>query len=291
MIVVKLIGGLGNQLFQYAAGRALAVHHGTELYLDTSFLERDPAGAYTKRGYELGQFHIHARPVNAYVLSHFNLTANPIVNKLKSFMPGAFRSVVFNESQPAFDKRFFKLPANSYLTGYWQDQRYFAAIREQLLHELVLQKESAGYKTMLHEILSVNAVAIHVRRGDYVSLPAASRFHGTPGMDYYRNAVKELARKAAFHYFIFSDDIAWCREQFSFLPLKTFVSGPALNAQEELLLMSRCKHQVIANSSFSWWAAWLNANPSKCVIAPEHWFAGKRTKQLSIVPDEWQIVA
>jgi hypothetical protein len=295
MIVAKLIGGLGNQLFQYAAGRALAVHHGTDLLLDTSFLEQDPKGGYTKRNFELDAFNINARIASSNNLQQFPLNGGRMQTKLKSLFPGLFNTLVFNESQQAFDPRFLKLPENTYLNGYWQDQRYFLPIREQLLKELALKDApSEQYNLLLKKINDSNSVSIHVRRGDYVSLPAAGNFHGLADLDYYRHAVEQLEKEHKdLHYFIFSDDLAWCEQHLNFLKDVTFVYGEklGLSAQQELILMSHCRHQVIANSSFSWWAAWLNTNPGKTVIAPEFWFAKKRSRELSILPREWQTVA
>jgi len=289
MVVVRLIGGLGNQMFQYAAGRALAFRLNTELYLDTIHLGFDPDGAYTKRNYELEQFAIHAHIADIEVLNNFRHDSR-LITKLKSFFPGLFKNIVFNESQPSFHDQFFNLPATSYLNGYWQDERYFSSIRQVLTQEFDLKKKSNSYQTMLEQVSSGNSVSIHVRRGDYVTLGSAHLYHGVLPLTYFKEAVDYLSRmKQEFTWFIFSDDLIWCRENLGFIKNAQFMEGKKLDLSpgEELLLMSHCKHNIIANSSFSWWAAWLNNSPGKIVIAPKCWFNKTQKQPLSLIPSDW----
>lgn len=290
MVVVRLIGGLGNQMFQYAAGRALALHHATELYLDLSQLQKDPAGAYTLRQYELQPFKIQAQIASPEELGAFGKTESGVGVKLQSFFPFLFKRMRFNESRHSFHRQFFKLPASVYLNGYWQDEAYFLPIRESLLQEFDLRDESDAFRRVLDTINAVPAVALHVRRGDYVHLASANMFHGVLSPEYYRKAVQGLqSEKQPFTFFIFSDDIPWCREHLNFIENAVFVDGrkEGLSAQEELLLMSRCRHNIIANSSFSWWAAWLNDHKTKRVIAPQQWFNAGRKQPDTLIPLTW----
>ena len=291
MIVVKLIGGLGNQMFQYAAGRSLAAFHKTELLLDTSGLQTDPAGAYTARNYELGDFKIHAEISDKKDLHRFNFDAPKIITKLKSLFPGFFKKIILNESQSHFKENFFKAPATTYLNGYWQDERYFSFIREILIKEFDLQEKSQGYKMLLDQITSSNSVSVHVRHGDYVTLKSANMFHGVLHLDYYKNAVGHFSKEDPNSvFFIFSDDLNWCKEHFNFISNVNYVDGSKLNvsSKEELVLMSHCRHNIIANSSFSWWAAWLNKHADKEVIAPANWFNTGQKQPEGLIPNSWK---
>lgn len=291
MIVVKLIGGLGNQLFQYAAGRALANYHKTDLALDTSYLKLVSNGAYTQRKFELEPFNISASIANEETLKVFNFNQGRIITRLKKISPGLFNNMIFNEHHFNFHSEFLKLPKDTFLNGYWQSEKYFNSIRNKLLHEITL-KESLSTKALLQEkqINEVNSVALHVRRGDFVSLKSANHFHGYLDIDYYKVALEQIKNKVTDPvFFIFSDDMDWCKENLAFINKKEFVDGKAnaISTQEELILMSRCKHTIIANSSFSWWGAWLNQNKSKTVIAPKNWFADKKININDLIPADW----
>jgi len=290
MIVVKLIGGLGNQMFQYAAGRSLALFHRTELLLDTSSLKGDSGGAYTARNYELVDFKIDAEIADKKEVVLFNFESSKIITKFKSLFPRFFKKIHFNESQSFFHKQFFKLPKSTYLDGYWQNERYFSSIRGILINEFDIKEKSPAYKTVLAQITSCNATSVHVRHGDYVTLTSANTLHGVLPLAYYSSAVEhftKLDKNAVF--FVFSDDLNWCREHFVFIKNLNFVDGSklGLSSKEELLLMSHCGHNIIANSSFSWWAAWLNTNAGKNVVAPQNWFNSGQKQPEELIPKDW----
>ena len=133
----------------------------------------------------------------------------------------------------------------------------------------------------------VNAVSVHVRRGDYVNNKNANAFHGVCSPEYYRKAIELIAKRVdSPKYFVFSDDIEWVKEHIE-IPNAVFVSQKDIADHEELVLMSKCKHAIIANSSFSWWGAWLNANPNKLVIAPKQWVSDSRVNTVDAIPAEW----
>ena len=290
MIVVKLIGGLGNQMFQYACGRSLAHLKQTTLALDKSFLEMASAG-YTQRNYELGTFKLQGLVGGEEVRKEFDLNANRIGIKFKSYFPQFFDHVVFNESSADFQSSFLKLPQNTYLNGYWQDLSYFDRCRDILLQDFTLKEEPKGsFVELAAKLSSISVASIHVRRGDYVSLNNARNYHGLLPKEYYEQAIKILAQKQnGLSYFVFSDDIDWCKQNLSFLERPFFIDGKelGLSAQEELVLMSMCKHNVIANSSFSWWAAWLNIHKDNVVIAPKYWYNKQFKQPGNLFPKSW----
>ncbi len=291
MIVVKLIGGLGNQLFQYAAGRALANYHKTDLALDTSHLKVISNGAYTQRKFELDKFNINASIAGEEALKNFNFDQNKFIGRLKKISPGLFNRMLFNEHHFNFHSEFLKLPKDTYLNGYWQSERYFNAVRGKLLTEITLKEPFSSHTLFIDKKLTeTNSVSLHVRRGDFVSLESANQFHGCLEVDYYKTALAQIKSKVADPiFFVFSDDLDWCKQNLDFIEKKEFVEGKANggSAREELVLMSRCKHNIIANSSFSWWAAWLNQNKSKTVIAPNNWFADKKINTNDLIPTNW----
>jgi hypothetical protein len=196
---------------------------------------------------------------------------------------------VFNEFQANYISAFEKLPKNVLLNGYWQSEKYFLNIKEQLLNEITPNYEFTLKGKFYHyEISKSKAVSIHVRRGDYLNMPSAIDFHGTCSMDYYKSAILKLDEKFSdLKYFIFSDDINWCKSEFNFLKSPIFIEEePEKKSSQDLFLMSYCKHNIIANSSYSWWAAWLNKSHSKLVIAPKKWFANKLNDS-DICPETW----
>ncbi len=279
------MGGLGNQLFQYATGKTLAIQHNTTLKLDLSFLNKD-SDLHTKRNFELDVFKIDYELCSIGEVDFF--TNRPVLQKYLPFLFSAKH--VANEKSFEFDAAVFSFPKNTYLNGFWQSERYFAGSRRILLDELVVNRpESEKVRAMKNLILNSNSVSLHVRRGDYISNPISSQFHGNLQLDYYHKAIDYLNNiYNDLKFFVFSDDIAWVK-----LNLKPandceyidFNTGK--DSAFDLQLMSLCKHNIIANSSFSWWGAWLNQNRHKIVISPEHWFADKSINTKDLIPKDW----
>ena len=285
MIVVRLSGGLGNQLFQYAAGRCLSVACHTELVLDLSWYKNTPA-SNTPRQYELVNFSIVARLAKAKEEHTFRLYTHRILSRLP-FMPRPWR--LYRESGFDFDDKFMGIKDNTYLDGYWQSYKYFEPVAQTVRSELSpLLAPSALDRVVGEQIRQTQSVSVHVRRGDYVTLKSAAKVHGASPLDYYHAALRTMKSKVANpSFFVFSDDMLWARENLEFPGPVVFVShnGPA-TAFQDLRLMSECHHHVIANSSFSWWAAWLNPRQDKCVIAPKKWFMDERMTA-SLTPVDW----
>jgi hypothetical protein len=274
MIRVRLEGGLGNQLFQYAAGRALAVRHGCGLELDASWYQDIQTGV-TARGFELGHFKCVADitvPRKKYLFSKF-----PLILRINQWMPGFS---IYREVGMSFNEQFWLLPDQTYLIGYWQSYRYADEILSLLKSELEPTRPlSLDNQLIAQKISSTSSVALHIRRGDYVSLVAASKHHGALGISYYQAALRRIRDQISSPtIFVFSDEPEWCRSNLLLDDADaTFVgnnSGPS--AWQDLILMSHCEHHIIANSSFSWWGAFLadlrRPSAQRIVIAPRRWF-------------------
>jgi hypothetical protein len=286
MIIVKLMGGLGNQMFQYAAGRRLAYLRRTDLKLDLTWFENIMA-VDTKRRYELGAFNIQEQVASAEEAGR--LREGLLLRRFGFLFPFRKQRHIL-EQHYHFDPDILQLPDNVYLEGYWQSPKYFYDIQDIIRAEFTVRSgPDAGNRRMAEEIAGAESVAIHVRRGDYVSSPAISSRHGTCSMEYYQTAVKTIiGRVVQPHFFVFSDDPAWAKENLSLTGPKTVIgqNGPD-HAYEDMRLMSLCKHHIIANSSFSWWGAWLCRNPDKVVIAPQQWFQDKNINTGDLIPAQW----
>jgi Glycosyl transferase family 11 len=291
VIVVRLQGGLGNQMFQYAAGARLARKHNTTLHLDLSWFRRQATNV-TLRRYELGCFHIDAMLDGAELVRAAGLgyggRFGALVTRARAKLPCRFH--VLREATFAVQPDVLRAPDNSYLIGYWQAESYFADIAHEIRSTFALKTPpGAENARTLEEISRSTAVSLHIRRGDY-SRAKANRTHGMPSIEYYARAAEYVAsRTAEPHFFVFSDEPAWSRH---FLKLNeqpmTFVTNNTVDAaHEDLRLMSACNHQILANSSFSWWGAWLNADVTKIVVAPKHWFRDSSIDTRDIYVKDW----
>lgn len=289
MIIVKLMGGLGNQMFQYAAGRCLAHLHKTELKLDLSFLNKDPQNKYTKREYKLDVFNIKAGIATEQDLKPFlPLEKGKITGTLMRKLPILYTKVVANESGYKFMKEFYSFPKNVYLNGFWQSENYFEPVKDLLREEFSIKETlSKENSDLCNKIVTYNSVSLHVRRGDYVTNKESNSYHGTCSLEYYQKAIDHLKKMSSdLNIFIFSDDVAWCKENLrTDLPIHFMEQNNP--GHTDMHLMALCKHNIIANSSFSWWGAWLNANPNKTVIAPKQWFADPHLATPDIYPLNW----
>lgn len=285
MIVVRLCGGLGNQLFQYAAGRRLANARCTELMLDLSWYKRTPPSD-TPWAYELGHYPIKARLATPSEAFWCRLHEGRLLRRLP-LLPRRWRH--YREKSFQFDASVLGLADSTYLDGYWQSHRYFEDCSDLIRSELTsLVRLGAQDEKVAALIAKRTAVSVHVRRGDYVTNRAAAVNHGLCSIDYYQAALdRMLPHVGQPHFFVFSDDPVWTRENLQLPGPATFVdhNGPAA-AFQDLRLMSLCDHQITANSSFSWWGAWLNARPDKIVVTPLQWFADQRDTG-SLTPDNW----
>lgn len=285
-IYIKLMGGLGNQMFQFAAGRYLAIKNRAKLQADLSFLRKKSGGNYTQRDYALDVFAGAPAQTGKLQQKILNLTTtHPRLTRLNPFFPN-----VFKEAGMHYDSGFERINKSTLLVGYWQSEKYFAPIRSVLIEDFQLKAplgiRAQDYLKKIH--MHTSTASLHFRRGDYVTLQSAAAAHGTQNLDYYHAAVKRiLALNKDTYFFIFSDDPDWVSQNF-ILDNSTIVRG--LPPVEDLILMKQCKHNIIANSSFSWWGAWLNENPGKKVLAPARWFAAPHEQPVDLIPKDWETI-
>ena len=291
MIVTHLLGGLGNQLFQYAAGRRLAQVRGAELKLDVTGL--DNPDSRTVRHYELAPFNVmQSFPTEGDITK--------LTRPNSRLLPRLFHRITrkgerlpmsyIKEPHYYFDPRILDLPDGVYLDGYWQSERYFADTTELIRKEVTFRESPSGRNAELaREIAECQAVSLHVRRGDYVTNQVTNQVHGICDLDYYARAVAHIADKVNRPvFFLFSDDPAWVRENIRLdHPARIVDHNDPEHGYEDMRLMSLCRHHIIANSSFSWWGAWLNPLPDKIVVAPERWFNNYDADTRDLCPAGW----
>lgn len=283
MIIVNLKGGLGNQMFQYALGRHLAIKHNTILKLDTTSLTNAKELGNIYRPFALNDFSIQSEIATSAEIQKLRFPCG-VFSKLKD----TFTRKILRQGFVVFDEKVLNKKDNIYLDGYWQSPKYFEAIRDTLLTDFTLTSAlSPSGELLKKHIEDTTAVALHVRRGDYVENKRVLKENGVCSVAYYQKAIETITAKVSNPtFFIFSDDIEWAKANLN-LPIDSiFVSDSTLTAPQELFLMSICKHNIIANSSFSWWGAWLNQNRDKVVIAPTPWFDTIIYDQ-NLIPTSW----
>lgn len=287
-VITRLNGGLGNQLFQYAAGRAIAERLDAPLKMDLSEFD-----TYLLRRFELDKFNINAGIATSDELA--GLVINPSrfqrrYSRLAISLGLRANNIAFKESNFGYDDAFEKIQHPVYLNGYWQSEKYFKSAEAKLRGELCLvSKPGETSQKILDEILQCAAVSLHIRRGDYITNPSAASVHGVCSLDYYYSAVRHIcARVESPCFFVFSDDPQWAKDHLRINYPVQFVeaNGPDRGV-EDMWLMKSCKHHIIANSSFSWWAAWLNENQDKIVIAPHIWFLDNKIDTKDLIPEQW----
>ena len=293
MIIVKLWGGLGNQMFQYAAARRLALANAAPLKLDLGWFTNIPAGD-TRRHYELHAFNSIqdvAAPAEVRALRGVDFRRWPkIVKRLLAPTGLMVKQSCVREKQYHYDPEILSLRGEFYLDGYWQSEKYFADVAESIRKDFSLKAAPDPLNAeMAATIRSCEAVSLHVRRGDYISNSSASQHHGSSPLDYYHAALAEITgRLSNPHLFVFSDDPAWVKENLRVgVPMTCLEHNGPDKGAEDLRLMSLCRHHIIANSSFSWWGAWLCADPAKIVVAPKRWFNRDEIVTDDLIPEGW----
>ena len=290
MIIVKLKGGLGNQLFQYAFGRALSETTKQPLLFDNLFFQ-SPSEI---RDYELSKFSVHPNcSLPFFIRNWINVKHRRTKNIFLKALSKLQSIQYFKEAHFEYDDQIFQKCEDgvNYYDGYWQSPQYFNAIRPLLLKELKIKLPlSSPTLDLAKRIQRENAISIHVRRGDYATNNHTNDFHGLCSLDYYKQAIHLLSKeKDECSFYIFSDDMVWTKENLKISGKPVYYVEHTTDATnyEDLYLMSICKHQIIANSSFSWWGAWLNEYSSKQIIAPKKWFADDSINTNDLIPAEW----
>ena len=291
---LRLSGGIGNQLFQYSAGRSLADKLNCDLKVDLSWF-------YSKRNLES-----NISPKRSYCLNHFNNTRfilssdypNVIYEKERNYirhklqkMFGYPKHIYIEKTFPFYDSSINEVSKGMYLIGEFHSERYFKSnekkIREDLKFTTPLNDANLELKSQILDVK--NSVSIHIRRGDYLKPPFNKKLV-TCTMEYYQNAANYISDKvsSSLNFFIFSNDPEWVKKNLNLDYKFTIVD---INKEDyghfDLVLQSLCSHNIIANSTMSWWAAWLNSNPNKIVVTPNKWYNSKRKKNSDIYQDNW----
>lgn len=276
MIIVRLYGGLGNQMFQFAAGMSLAKRHGVALHFDPEWFDH----VHLHQGLELprvfGLDLPRATPDELRrvlgVLTSPTLRRLLVRRKFRALLPSSLAIEPHFHYWSPFDR----LGPKVYLDGHWQSERYFSSVEAEVRQALRFQAPlDVENQTIVDEMGACESVSLHVRRGDFAENPVVRSVHGVDLAEYYRKATDEIKRRTENPYFyIFSDDPDWARAQFGFLPASRVIDhNRGGYSYLDMQLMSCCRHHVIANSTFSWWGAWLNSKPGKIVVAPRRWFS------------------
>ena len=292
MIIVRLQGGLGNQMFQYAVGRSLAHFRNTSLKLDDSFLrDRTPREDFTYRDYELNIFKLNGAMAGEKELKPFFAKPSGFLEKVSHLLREVLQPhQVFRQRFFHYDDQFFNCKRNTYLDGYWQSYKYFEPIEEIIRNDFQFKAAPIGKNAnLINKLTKEQSVSVHVRRGDYVKHKRANLHHGVCPVEYYQSAMQYVAaRVEGAHFYFFSDDIEWVKQNLGKTYQVSYVSHNTGGASfEDMRMMSYCKHNITANSSFSWWGAWLNSNPGKYVIAPEQWFNDTSRDTQDLTPQNW----
>jgi hypothetical protein len=265
MIITKLQGGIGNQLFQWAYGKYLSVKYQTPLYLDLDYYI-NVNKIDTKREFSFDKF----SNLEYNILPNKNISSWSTENKYR--IQTLNDNFIFSELNYDYDSHYF-------LNGYWQSEKYFSSISH-LIKDNLKPNSSVIDKLSQRYPIDKNCVSLHIRRTDYVT---SNGYHPVQSIEYYQKALEIVG--SYDHLLVFSDDIKWCKENLNFENM-IFVEGN--DDVEDLWLMSMCKNNIIANSSFSWWGAWLNSNVNKKVVAPENWFGDQTNLDYSdIIPQSW----
>jgi hypothetical protein len=301
MIIVELMGGLGNQMFEYAAARCLAEKLGQPLKIDTTTLldRTNTTEGFMFRNYDLGIWNIQesfATPEEVFALTNKSEAPLSFAKKLSRKASNLLKSSapenrVYKEPYFYYDRNFYKQKAPLYLQGYWQSEEYFKPISRIIRQEFTFKNPLSSHcESMAAQIESTESICLNVRRGDFVSSPKTSELLGFVGINYLEKGVDLIADKLDNpHVYIFSDEPEWCKENLQFSYPTTLVSHEYAGEKfrDYLDLMIRCKYFVIPNSSFAWWAAWLAPHKQKIVVTPQKWFADPTMSSIDLIPSTW----
>lgn len=296
-VIVRIKGGLGNQLFQYASARQLAFKENKELYFDLSFFDNEKF----KGVYRLDKYNIDYKIADSELVAMLKNKQNTpmlyrLLNKINISSPYNKPTHWKQNQLDQYLQGTLKAPKSVYLDEWFANPSNFENIREALLAEIIPCALSQDTKVWQSKIDDTNSVAIHIRRGDYLTNP---HFHNL-SINHYLKSIRYIVKRVEKpSFYVFTDDLDFANDHLSHLQNICFVDSnnkrqnnySTYGDMEDLYLMSRCKHNIIANSTFSWWGAWLNANPDKIVIAPNRWFDNKDAQDKydlgHLVPKEW----
>lgn len=282
MVIVEIIGGLGNQMFQYAFKMAYDNKNAVHSCININTFQN-----YKRQSYQLNVFNIDSDLATPSMVKK-TLNARRVLKWRFPFdwHHETISNIVKEKNENIYEPELLNKTGDIYFSGYFQTDKYFRRIRSDVLNAFTLKVPlNLENQKILNKIQKTkNSVSIHVRRGDYVQL---QHIYGITDTEYYERAIEYISKNVKEpHFFVFSNDIEWCRKNIKTNHSITFVDiNTAETGYFDLELMRNCKHNIIANSSFSWWGAWLNENPDKIVIAPQQWFFDGRSTD--ILPDDW----
>ncbi len=288
MFVFQLMGGLGNQMFQYAAARALSLKRDIPFKIDF-----DDPYKFVKRKLNLFPFSLEVQRASWSELQKCKPKRR--VEKRLWLLAGKdpLCKLVREKADYMYDPGFFSCPDGAYLSGFWQTEKYFSDIEDTIRSDFKFREPAAGVnKEWLDRISNSTSVSVHIRRGDVISVPKTNRIFGVMTPEYYQAAISNMinAYKDCV-FFFFSDDIEWVKANIKTIHPCFYVdANDDEHNYEDLRLMSSCKHHIIANSSFSWWGAWLNADQHKKVIAPARWMSTKSIAETDHIPASWTLL-
>jgi hypothetical protein len=286
MNIVNIIGGLGNQLFQYAFGKYLE----KEMKYDVKFdVHTNRVGEnFTSRDLDISKLNVQFAIASQADIKNFKFWDKGVLWRIERKV--AQKNFLFSKRYIVQENAHSILkntPDNVYYDGYWQSYEYVDSVRETLLNEIkVSEIFYENYRSLLNEFESFDSVAIHIRRGDYINIKVNAKLFEVCDMDYYDKAIKLIKSTLPnAKFYIFTQDLEWAKENFSLDKFKIVEGNSAI---DDMMLMSFCKHNIIANSTFSWWSAWLNRNPNKLIISPLKWYKGKMNIQtINLIPTNW----
>jgi hypothetical protein len=291
MIIVRIAGGLANQMVTYTAGRALAVRHNTDLKLDLSLYKKDKLRSYALHNLNIQAEIASEQDMNTLMGCYRIKPLFKIRKKAHKLLKTPDMRFYKEPRNGGFDPNFFKLQDNVYIKGEFLSRRYNEPIADLLKQDFTIKPAlSQTTKKMLDQINGCTSISIHIRRGDYVEDTKTNAFHGALPLNYYQQAMQMLSRKIDQPvFFVFSDNIAWVKDNLSSKHEIIFVDHTNDdNAYEDMYMMSRCQHNIIANSGLSFWGGWLNEHADKIVIAPKQWFRNQTFNQnFDLLPADW----
>lgn len=291
MIVSRLIGGLGNQMFQYAVGRALSISRNAPFYLDI----RNFSGYMNHNGFELQR--IFDVPIKIAtdndVKNIIGYQSSRIIQKILKNPNLSFfrRNELVIEPHFQYWSNINYVQDNCYLIGYWQSEKYFSSFSDIIRKDFSFNAPLVGKNTEIsHKIVGSNSISVHIRRGDYVTDKNTSKIISPCSIEYYSSAISYLMKNIESPtFFVFSDDISWAKKNIKIDATCFYIDNNiGHNSYLDMQLMSLCHHNIIANSTFSWWGAWLNPRKNKIVVAPKQWFSvGMKYDASDIIPATW----